>query len=217
MGVNVNTNLKNALDGKTPGGPLGPKAREWKLGTLIDAIDDRVITLEGESGLLGYADPSASTAVTGATEVITNFDNTYTLPANTLKVGTKVRMRAVGHHTATTGSETLLFTVRAGTTALAVTGNIDPVANDMWEIDFEFDVRAIGSSGQVVGMGVARSGTRGGTTMVQHLLGTGSAAASHTAIDTTAAQVLAIAVTHQSSATDANSVRMDSFTVEVIG
>jgi len=53
MGVNVNSNLKDALDGKVAGGPLGTKGREWKLGTLIDTIDDRVIALEGEVGTGG--------------------------------------------------------------------------------------------------------------------------------------------------------------------
>lgn len=168
-------------------------------------------------GGVAFVDPSASTAVTGATETITNFDNTYTLPAASLKVGTVVRIKARGHHTATTGSETLILTVRAGSTALAVTGNIDPAANDMWEIDFEFEVRAVGASGELVGTGVCRSGTRGGTTFVQHFLGTGATTASHVVVDTTASQVLAIAITHQGSATDSNSSRMDSMTVKVTG
>ena len=187
-------------------------------------VQDRLTTTDGvDSGTarviggLAYTDPTASTAITGATETLTNLDNTYSLPANSLKVGTKLRIRAVGHQTATTSAETLTFTLRAGSTSLGVTGNIDPVANDMWVLEYELDVRSVGATGHVVGLGTVRSGGRASATVATHLIGTGSGATSHTQLDTTAAQVLAVAVTHQASANDANSVRMDSFTVEVIG
>ena len=169
-------------------------------------------------GGMAMSDPVASTAITGATETNTNFDHgLYTIPANTLKVGTVVRVRASGIVTAATGAETHVFNVMAGATSLCVTGDIDPVANHVFDIEFEFVVRAVGASGTVVGSGRCLSGARATAAPVLHMLATGTAATSTTTVDTTAAIVLAISLDRQATATDGDSMRLDRFNVEVIG
>lgn len=168
-------------------------------------------------GGLAYVDPSASTAVTGATETATNFDNTYTLPAGSLKVGTVVRIRATGIYTATTGAETHTFAVMLGAVSLGVTGNIDPDDNDRWIIEFTFEVRSVGATGTVVGTGLCHSGTPGSATGVRHIMATGSAGTSTATVDTTAASVIAIAVDRQGTATDSDSMRMDTIHAEILG
>lgn len=169
-------------------------------------------------GGIADSDPAASTAVTGATETITNFDTAeYTLPAASLKVGTMVRIRAGGIYTATTGTENHIFAVRAGSTTIGATGNIDPATNDVFDIEFTFVCRATGASGTIVGSGVCRSGPRATASPATHLMATGSAATSTTTVDTTGSLVLAVAVDRQATATDGDSMRLDWFTVEVIG
>ena len=98
-----------------------------------------------------------------------------------------------------------------------VTGDIDPVANHVFDIEFEFVVRAVGASGTVVGSGRCLSGARATAAPVLHMLATGTAATSTTTVDTTAAIVLAISLDRQATATDGDSMRLDRFNVEVIG
>lgn len=167
----------------------------------------------------GHATTStaASTAITGATETVTNFSNaSYELPANALKVGTKVKIRAQGLYTATTGTENHIFAIRAGSTNLAVTGNIDPADNDVWYVEFEMVCRAEGASGTVVGAGAVRSGPRATASPATHMLATGSTSTSTATLDTTAALTLAVAVDRQGTATDSDSMRCDWFSVEIV-
>jgi hypothetical protein len=173
---------------------------------------DRVV------GGVAAVNPAASTAITGTTETQANFDTgTYSIPANTLKVGTIVRVRAWGRYTATTGSENHVFGIAYGATNLCVTGNIDPATNDVFEIEFEFEVRAVGASGTVTGVGVCRSGPQATAAPATHFLATGSGATSTTTIDTTATTTLGVFVDRQATATDSDSMRLDGFRVEIIG
>lgn len=162
---------------------------------------------------------AASTAITGTTETEANFDTTYSMPANSLKVGTRVRIRATGIFTATTGTETLTLLVKLGTVTLAVTGNIDPATNDIFRIDFEFVVRSVGATGTVVGDGLCQFGARAAALAATgtHLLATGSAGTSTATVDTTVANIIAIAIDRQATATDGDSARLDRMTVDVTG
>jgi hypothetical protein len=169
-------------------------------------------------GGIALSDPVVSTAVTGATETQTSFDHgSYTVPANTLKVGTIVRVRARGRVTAATGAEVHVLGLAFGATTLCVSGNLDSVTNNVFDIEFEFVVRAIGASGTVVGAGVVRDGPQAAAPTTTHMLATGSAGTSTTTIDTTASAALAVFVDRQATATDGDSMRLDSFAVEIIG
>lgn len=162
---------------------------------------------------------AASTPITGTQENETNFDTTYTLPANSLKVGTRIRIRATGIHTATTGTETHTILVKLGSVTIAATGNIDPATNDIFRIDFEFVVRAIGATGTIIGDGICQFGARAAALAATgtHLLATGSGGTSTTTVDTTVANVIAIAIDRQATATDGDSARLDRLTVDVTG
>lgn len=229
----INADLKKALNGTGVPGLFGPKTSEWALGDVVDAMHNELggsidgtsltadsITVDDAVGDLTVGgllanNVTASDAVTGATETVTNFSTgAVTIPANSLAVGDRLRIRAMGIHTATNAAETLTISVRAGTTVLGVSGSIDPVANDPFAVDFDVVVRSIGASGTVLGIGEVTSGTRAGTTVVRHLLATGSGGTTTATVDTTAAIVLAVSITHQASATDGNSSRLDFFSVE---
>lgn len=161
-------------------------------------------------GGLASASVAASTAITGATETETNFDTTYTMPANTLKAGTVVSIRAQGIHTATTGSEDHTILLKLGSTTIVSFASVDPANNDVFYFDFEFVCRTAGASGTILGCGTAGPVTpTTGTAKVVNL--------ASTTIDTTAALVIAVAIDRQGTATDSDSARLDYLRVNVHG
>lgn len=170
---------------------------------LVDG-PDRIV------GGLVEASVAASTAITGATETQANFDTSYAIPANTLQAGTIVKVRAQGIHTATTGTETHTILLVLGSTTLCSEAAIDPANNGVFYVDFELVIRTAGATGTMVGCGLMAVGVAGtGTGKVVHL--------ASTAVDTTGALTLAVAIDRQASATDGDSARLDYFRVEIIG
>jgi hypothetical protein len=188
------------------------------------ASNVRVTTTDGVAsgtarkvGGLVAATTAASTAQTGTVETRVVFDQSYTMPANTLKAGTLVKVRAIVMHTATTGTETYTLAVALGSTDIAVTGNLTQNDNGFDLIEFELVCRAAGGSGTVIGAGTVTSSARAAAVTATHGLFSGSAATATTTIDTTASQVVGIAIDRQGSATDGDSARLDYLTVEIIG
>ncbi len=159
----------------------------------------------------------ASTAQLGTVETRTVFDTSFTMPANTLKAGTVLRIRALVFHTATTGSETHTLAVAFDSTDLAVTGNLDPADNGASIIDFTVVCRTAGALGTVVGWGTCTNGARAAALTATHGLMTGTTSTSTQAVDTTAAIVIGIAIDRQGTATDTDSCRLDALTVEIVG
>lgn len=191
---------------------------------LVDGLDRQahafkstVTTTDGVSGGTArkvggtaFAQATASSAITGTSENETAFDQSYTLPANMLKAGTRVKIRAQGIHTATTGSETHTMALKIGSQAMVSKASIDPANNDIFYFDFEIVCRTTGASGTFVGCGVAAFGASGTATPTVQYIGS-------TTIDTTTTNVIGVYITRQSSATDSDSARLDFLTVELIG
>lgn len=222
-GITLKDNLASAFDVKEASNSYLVFCTTNSAESIATGV--RLTTTDGVSsgtarvvGGIAISDPVASTAVPGTTETNTIFSHgTYTLPANSLKVGTVVRVRAGGLYTATTGSETHTFSVMLGGSPLATTGDINPADNDVFAIEFTFVCRATGGTGTVVGDGVCRSGARATASPATHMMFSGSAATSTMTVDTTASLVLGISVDRQASAADSDSMRLDYFHVEVIG
>lgn len=157
------------------------------------------------------ASRAASAAITGTTETDTAFDQAFPIPANRLRAGSIVRVRAQGVHTATTGSESHTIALKLGSTVIASAASVDPANSDIFYFDAEIVVRTAGSSGTMVAAGTVLSTGASGT-------GTAKAfALASTALDTTAEKIVAVYIDRQASATDADSARLDFLTVEVIG
>ncbi len=162
-------------------------------------------------GGVAYRSTAASTAITGATETDTAFDTKYTIPANTLKAGTVVRVRAQGIHTATTGAETHDLSLKIGSTTVVSAASVDPANNDLFYVDCLIVVRTAGASGTFVATGTVLANGQNGAGTAKPFF------KASTAIDTTAAMDLAVFIDRQAAATDGDSVRLDIFVVEVIG
>jgi hypothetical protein len=185
------------------------------LGDFLDSITTAVTALEteGTSDDLGAVQSlgptgAASTAITGATETATNFDTTRTIPANRIVPGSRIKVRAAGTATATTGTETYTLALVIGTTTVYVTGNIDAANSDVFVFDVDIIVRANGdlfAMGWVLTTGAIATGTAKAL----------SATVSSGLPDWTTTNVVAIQIDRQGTATDSDSARLDAMCVDI--
>lgn len=164
-----------------------------------------------------YTNTAASTAVSNVTAE-TAFDTNYSIPANALKVGSKIRIRYQGIATATHTTDTLAIKLYLATdiTAGAIVGTTltshaatDVADNNVWQGEYELIVRTVGASGTIVGCGTYKSvpAAEGTMTIKDDILAS-------TALDTTVAQICCCTATW--SAADAgNSCRTDVMIVEI--
>lgn len=172
------------------------------------AGDEQGIILLNEFNLPRAASiVAASTAVTNTTTE-TAFDKAVNIPANTLKVGDVIRVRAQAIATATNSTDTLDLQLRLGTTDILATGAVDVANNDIGYIDADIVIRTIGASGTMVAAGVVALGVPGTVTAKPKLMAS-------TAIDTTAAISVNVSATW-SVANAGNSCRLDVLDVQVI-
>lgn len=174
-------------DASTPANPATGASRLYstsaqQLRTLDDLGVNRAI-----NGTAYYSVADSSTiSNTGA---LTNFDTTYSIPANTL--GERcLRIKASGTiaYNSSPPANVMLY-VRIGSTTVAQFGTFAATgsASGLWTVDATITVRAAGGSAVVVGGGTA--GIYDGT--VSTVLPN---RASATTIDTTATHVCAVAI-----------------------
>lgn len=195
---------------------------------ILNSIDGRWTGVDADGRLLSkdyadtgdakviakklYSSVAASTAITNtATE--TEFDAAYTLPANILKPGSLLRIRYQGIQTAQNSTNTLglkLYIGGKAGTALQTISAAQGAANNIFAGEYYLAVRTIGASGTFVGWGAytATPAASGTATMVVGI-------SASTAIDTTAAQKIAVAATW-SVANAGNSVRLDYLALEML-
>lgn len=161
---------------------------------------------------LHYANTAASTAIS-ATAAETAFDTSYTIPANTLRAGSVIKVRFQGIATSTNSTDTLLIKLYIGGlsgTAVLVGTATDVANNNIFAGEVMIVIRTIGAAGTFVAVGThtdvpAASGT------ATH--GICEITAS-TAIDTTTSKSITASATWSVSS-GSNSCRMDVFVVEV--
>lgn len=150
---------------------------------------------------------AAGTALTASSTETTLLS--ATIPANKLRVGDVIRVRAQGIATATNSTDTLTPRLRLGTTiagtAVSAIAATDVANSDIFYFDQEIVIRTIGASGTYVAAGVCAIAATGVAPALATILAS-------TAIDTTVANT--IYFTGQWSTTSAsNSCRGDMLTV----
>ena len=103
------------------------------------------------------ANVSAADSVTAvaSNNAFVSFSQTYSIPANTIKAGTVVRIRALVRVSDASGTDTLTINLRLGTTSLIATTAVDPGATtDIHIAEFELTGRAApGAAASIVGSG----------------------------------------------------------------
>jgi predicted RecA/RadA family phage recombinase len=170
-------------------------------------VDVRLDPTAAAGRRLLYSAVAASAAVSNTT-VETAFDKSVSIPANTLKAGDVIRVRAQGIATLTNSTDTLDVALRLGTTDVVVTGAVDVANNDLFFLDVDITIRTIGAGGTMVAAGHTALGAAGTVTAKPKLLAS-------TALDTTAAISVNVSATW-SVASAGNSVRLDILNVELI-
>lgn len=187
---------------------INTKERVKKALTSQGAANDLINNVQK----LHYVNTAASTAIS-ATSSETAFDTSYTIPANSLRAGSVIKVRYQGIATATNSTDTLTIKLYIGGIAgtAVLTGTATDVANNnIFAGEAMIVIRTIGSSGTLVAVGThtdvpAASGT------ATH--GICEITAS-TAINTTTSKAVVASATW-SSTNAGNSCRMDIFSVEV--
>lgn len=211
-------NLKAATDAALDIQDNGTSA--FEIDTSGDTIQSkmRFTTTDGVSsgtarvvGGLAYSNVAASAAHTSTTTEAL-FDKQYSLPANTLKAGTLVKIKYQGIATGTANTDTLAIVLYIGGlsgTAL-LTGTATDVANNaIFCGEYNLICRTAGTSGTFVGFGShsdvpAASGTASPIYEIN----------ASTTINTTAAQVIGVGADWSTTDT-VNTCRLDFLTVEV--
>jgi hypothetical protein len=152
-----------------------------------------------------------STAV-ASTTVETLFDQNYSIPANTLKAGSVIKISYQGIATTVVGSDTIVSKLYIGGlsgTALQTCTATAPNASGIFAGEMTLVVRTAGASGTFVGDGTF--------TKVPNVAGTATRvdqSIASTAINTLAAQVVGVSCTWNT--TNANSCRLDVLRVEIL-
>ena len=188
------------------------------------AVAGRLTTTDGVAsgtakvvGGRAYTSTAASTAISNVTAE-TAFSTYYTIPANTLKAGTLVKVRWQGIATATNSTDTLAVKAYLATdlTAGAIVGTVlathaatDVADNNVFQGEYELIIRTAGASGTMVGCGTQKSvpAAEGTATFKDDILAS-------TTVDTTVAQIVCVTATW-SVQSSSNSVRLDFLRVEI--
>jgi hypothetical protein len=190
----------------------------WDAGTPAAGIVEIAAAAGAEQGVFilnpDYMPVAGSGAIVAASSAVTNtvaetaFDKTKVIPANSLKVGDRIKFRAQAIATATNSTDTLNLKLRVGGTTILATGAVDVANNDIGYIEGEVTVRTIGAGGTMVAAGVTALGASGTVTAKAGNLPS-------TALNTTVANTVDVTATW-SVANAGNSVRLDVLDLDVI-
>lgn len=181
--------------------PVGPAVAAKASGTLSVRVDlNRHVRRLVKQQLA-----DAATLTNSNTETVLG---TYTIPAASLKLGSKLRIRAAVDNPSTNSTDTFRFRVRVGGvagTVIADTTAIDLANSDQAVIDAEVNVRSSGAGGTYDANGMA----------IMKAIATATVVGS-TAIDTTVGTVTVVVTGVHSVASASNQSILKSFTVEQI-
>jgi hypothetical protein len=174
---------------------------------LMSNGDGSFISVGPLSNGILYRSVAASTAVTNTVSTEQDFSLTYTIPANSLRIGDRITMRGHAVVSATAGADTLTARVYIGSQLIATLTGIDAVTSDTVMFETVLTVRTIGAGGTFVAETNFIIGATGTATMKHSALAS-------TAIDTTTAKILK--ASGQWSATSATcTVALQSLSVDL--
>lgn len=171
--------------------------------------------------MISWATASGATVTTTTTETIL-FPN-VTIPANYMQDGRALRIRATGeYNTLGSGTVSRIITLRwngvAGT-VITKTGTVTVLisaAHWLWDVDIIVQTRSNGSTGTLIGNGVARFysgtaptvGSATGAPAIAALTNGGLTTPATASVDLTADTALSLTVTHGSNSSSDTSIGM---------
>lgn len=137
-----------------------------------------------------YTHAVAGTAVTNTTSDTALDTNQYTIPANFLRAGDRIRIRGQAKFTGVHSTDTQLIKMKIGSVTVAASTAYNPVLNDVVNFDLEITVHDIGATGHISGVLLIGEGPTGVglPAMTQTFL-------TATAIDTTGSNLVTMSAT----------------------
>ena len=180
----------------------------------LTTTDNVAAGTERVVGGRAYSNVASGAALTNS--VVETVLGSYTIPADTLKAGSVMRVRALVRATADLGATTLTLRLRLGPvtligTALITTAAVDTAVNDVAIMDYTFQsFEAPALTGECRGTGFYTDPAAAGGAFVTTILGAGGVGATFA---TNAA--LLLEVTGIWSAADANSCQLEQLVVNI--
>lgn len=175
------------------------------LSTTMGVISGTNLVVGGRAGTNTTTQAISNTV---ATEQF--FDNlAVTLPANTLALGRRVRVRWHGEATVDSGADTLTIKIYIGSTAIVTTAAVNTAANDKFVGEFVMNApSAAGAAALCFGWGMYTDPAATAFKVAQNANG-------GTALATNGALVVRASATW-SATTATNTVVLDVFTVDIL-
>jgi len=183
--------------GTTPVETTGPDAFDWQR-----MLSELLEIQKAAAGLL-YANTAASSEVEN-TVVATAFDVSYTMPANTIVAGDRLKIRARGIVVDNNSTDTLALALKIGSTTIASIGAEDVADND--EFLIEAEIFAVSTAAALVTKLVSDLAAPASWTLTR----TGTA---EVALDFTSALAITVVATWSVAHAD-NEVKLTQLTVE---
>jgi hypothetical protein len=152
-------------------------------GDKLMSNGDGTFVLWPSTGNKLYTNAAASTAVSNGVNTEQFYDVSYTLPANTLKVGDVLNIKGYVVVSATASTDTITVKLYLGATAIVTTAAVDAANGDIVEFEVNVVVRTIGASGTIVAWNTNANGVPATGTVKAGFIAS-------TAIDTTATQLI---------------------------
>ena len=174
----------------TPGTAAGGNVGTFRIDGRVTTTDGVASGTERVIGGLANRTLADSTYITGTASETAFSTGTYSIPANTLKVGTQIRFRAWGRIQERAGGNTFAVRLRfgaAGVLATEVTGipTFSVTAGDVFSLDGVISARTIGAGGTMVANTLHIIGNQDVQTVRSDLM-------TQNTIDTTVARVLTL-------------------------
>jgi len=189
----------------------------WYAAAFSSVIGNRLTTTDGvasgDARIVGGVVHAKQTTTTVTNTTTETAIGSHSIPANTIKAGTTVRVRGSLKCTGNAGGHTATLRVKLGATELLNTGALNMVANDVGEFEAVISGRAApGASVALASLARAtyqQSATASSALAVKD-------AASYTGVATNGA-LTAQATIQWSAASASDIITCDQFIVEVIG
>jgi len=152
-------------------------------GSKLMSNGDGTFVLWPSTGSKLYTNAAASTAVSNGVNTEQDYDLTYTLPANMLKVGDVLNIKGHIVVSATASTDTITVKVYLGSTAIVTTAAVDAATGDIITFNVNVVIRTIGASGTFVAYNHNANGVPATGTVKAGFVAS-------TAIDTTTTKVI---------------------------
>lgn len=195
----------SADDGKVTGTNTGVR-----VGRLVDTAeniagdDGDYVEVIPDPAWVTYATTAASTLAVAADTNANPYDQSFTIPANTLKAGDVLDIRAFVRVIDQNSTNTLTLRLLIGTVVVSLTGAVQVADDDIGILEATVTVRSIGATGKIFAAGKSALDAAG--------TALGSRGLAEATLDTTADQ--AVTVTAEWSAAHAdNESQLEQLTV----